>query len=105
MGVPGLEEEIAGILEEADPLIQEIKSHGVHELLLIRTTVRGYPDDFVPLLNIHWSGFRHARPLRGPFFSNVKTIPSWKIYRYNKRCYGCEQTRARFLGDRILRFW
>ena len=45
LDVPGSEEEIAGILEEAGSLIQEIKSHGVHELLLTRATVQDYPDE------------------------------------------------------------
>ena len=45
LGVPGSEEEIAGIVAAAGPLIQDIKSHGVHELLLTRITVGDYPDD------------------------------------------------------------
>jgi hypothetical protein len=45
LGVPGSEEEIAEILAEAGPLIQEIRSHGVHELLLTRITVWDYSDD------------------------------------------------------------
>ena len=34
LGVPISEEEVARLLAETDPLIQEIKSHGVHEFLL-----------------------------------------------------------------------
>lgn len=45
LDVPGSEEEILRILAEAGPLIQEIKAHGVHELLLTRITVQDYSDD------------------------------------------------------------
>ena len=44
LGVLGSEEEIAGIIAEAGPLIQEIKSHGIHELLLTRVTELDYSD-------------------------------------------------------------
>ena len=45
LDVPGSEEEILRILAEAGPLIQEIKTHGVHELLLTRIIVQDYSDD------------------------------------------------------------
>lgn len=45
LGVPALEKEIAGILTEAGPSIREIKSHGVHELLLTPITAWDYSDD------------------------------------------------------------
>jgi len=41
LGVPGSEEEIAGILAEAGPLVEDIKSHGVHEFLLTPITEWG----------------------------------------------------------------
>lgn len=42
LDVPSSEEEIAGILTQAGPFTQELKSHGIHELLLTPIAARDY---------------------------------------------------------------
>jgi hypothetical protein len=49
LGVPGSEEEVAEILADASPLIEEIKSYGVNELLLTRVTFGDGSWSYFPL--------------------------------------------------------